>query len=272
MIREDQYFLGYRSAEHERLQAQAEDFHSEAAWLFDQVGPLDGKNVVELGVGPRGCLDELARRVGPTGTVIGVERDAESVELARKFVVDRTLDNVDVRQGDARATGLPGDSFDLVTERLILHNVPRPEEIVAEAVRLARPGGWVAFHEGDRVGQVCDPPAESWSRLMAVSQQYADRNNINLFVGRRMPNLLRRAGLVDVQVRPVVYIDHEPGHERRMVLADFAENLRDRLISSELITREEFDELHSALSSHLADPGTTVISHLYVQAWGRKPE
>jgi len=32
-----------------------------------------------------------------------------------------------------------GHTFDLVTERLILHNVPRPEEIVAEAVRLARP-------------------------------------------------------------------------------------------------------------------------------------
>ncbi|WP_405090075.1 methyltransferase domain-containing protein [Micromonospora sp. NBC_01392] len=272
MILEDQYFLGYRSAEHDRLRAQAEDFRSEAAWLFDQVGPLDGKHVVELGVGPRGCLDELARRVGPTGSVIGVERDAESVELARKFVVDRTLDNVEVRHGDARATGLPGDSFDFVTERLILHNVPRPEEIVTEAVRLARPGGWVAFHEGDRVGQVCDPPAESWTRLMEVSQRYADLNKINLFVGRRMPGLLRRAGLVDVQVRPVVYIDHEPGHERRMVLADFAENLRDRLIASELITREEFDELHTALSSHLADPGTSVISHLYVQAWGRKPE
>ncbi|MEW2378560.1 methyltransferase domain-containing protein [Micromonospora sp. NPDC047812] len=271
MILEDQYFLGYRSAEHERLQAQAEDFQSEAAWLFDQVGPLDGKAVVELGVGPRGCLDELSRRVGPDGTVIGVEREAESVELARKFVVDRTLDNVDVRQGDARATGLPGDSFDFVTERLILHNVPRPEEIVAEAVRLARPGGWVAFHEGDRVGQVCDPPAESWSRLMDVLKRYADRNTIDLFVGRRLPGLLRRAGLVDVQVRPVVYIDHEPGHPRREVLADFAENLRDRLITSELITREEFDVLHAALRRHLVDPDTTVISHLYVQAWGRKP-
>lgn len=271
MILEEQYFLGYRSAEWERLREQAEDFRSEAAWLFDQVGPLDGKTVVELGVGPRGCLDELAGRVGPDGTVIGVERDAQSVELARKFVVDRTLDNVDVRHGDARATGLPGNSFDLVTERLILHNVPRPEEIVAEAVRLARPGGWVAFHEGDRVGQVCDPPAESWNRLMDVTQRYADRNMIDVFMGRRLPGLLRRAGVVDVRVRPVLYIDHEPGHSRRMVLADFAENLRDRLITSELITREEFDDLHAALRRHLADPGTNVISHLYVQAWGRKP-
>jgi SAM-dependent methyltransferase len=271
MILEDQYFLGYRSEEHDRLRAQAEDFQSEAAWLFDQVGPLEGKAVVELGVGPRGCLDELAARVGPDGTVIGVERDAESVELARKFVVDRTLDNVDVQQGDARATGLPGDGFDFVTERLIMHNVPRPEEIVAEAVRLVRPGGWVAFHEGDRRGQSCDPPAEAWDRLMEVSQRYAERNSIDLFVGRRLPGLLRRAGLVDVRVRPVLYIDHELGHPRRLVLADFAENLRDRLISSELITRAEFDGLHAALRQHLADPGTTVVSHLYVQAWGRKP-
>lgn len=272
MILEDQYFLGYRSAEHERLREQAEDFRSEAAWLFDQVGPLEGKSVVELGVGPRGCLDELANRVTPSGSVIGIERNADSVELARKFVVDLALDNVDVRQGDARATGLPGNSYDFVTERLIMHNIPRPEEIVTEAVRLVRPGGWVAFHEGDRVGQVIDPPAESWNWLMDVLKQYADRNGINLFVGRRLPGLLRRAGLVDIQVRPVVYIDHEPGHPRRVVLADFAENLRDRLIENELITKDEFDVLHTALRRHLTDPNTSVTSHLYVQAWARKPE
>lgn len=270
MVVTEQYFLGYRSAELDRLQVQAEALKDEAAWLFDRVGPLDGGAVVELGTGPRGTLDELADRVGPSGTVVGVERKAESVELARKFVADRALLNVEVRQGDARATGLPGGTFDLAAERLILHNVPQPEEIVAEAVRLVRPGGWVAFHEADRLAQMCDPPIEAWTRLMDVLKQYADRNKIDLFVGRRLPGLLRTAGLVDVLARPIAYID-EPGHPRRMVLSDFAENLRDRLITSGLITSEEFDDRHAELRRHLADPATTVFSHLFVQAWGRKP-
>jgi len=87
-----------------------------------------------------------------------------------------------------------------------------------------------------------------------VTQRYADRNMINVFVGRRLPGCSPRS-LVDVRVGRL-YIDHEPT-PAGMVLADFAENLRDRLIMSELITREEFDDLHAALRRHLADPGTT---------------
>src|SRR5690349_21128517 len=47
----------------------------------------------------------------------------------------------------ARAVGLADGSFDLVTSRLVLVNIPEPERMVATAVALARPGGVVAFHE-----------------------------------------------------------------------------------------------------------------------------
>jgi hypothetical protein len=33
----------------------------------------------------------------------------------------------------------------------------------------------------------------------------------------------------------------------------------------------ELDELSAALKHHLEDPDTLVVSHLYVQVWGRKP-
>jgi SAM-dependent methyltransferase len=266
----DQYLLGYQEAEQVRLLGQAERLTGEAAWLFDRVGPLDGKQVVELGCGPRGSLDALSERVGPTGSAVGVDRSADAVELARGLVADRGLSNVDVVLGDARSTGLPDAGYDLATARLVLVNVPQPEEIVAEAVRLVRPGGTVAFHEADAVSHVCDPPLEALTRLEEVLDRYAELNSIDRHVGRRLPRLLRNAGLVDVRARPIVYID-EPGHPRRYLLSDFVENLRDRLLAARVITRDELGELHGALKRHLAKPDTTVISHLYVQAWGRKP-
>jgi trans-aconitate methyltransferase len=69
----DLYFLGFSSAEQQRLQQQADEFAAESAWLFDQVGLQAGSRAVELGCGPQGCLELLAHRVGPTGSVIGVE-------------------------------------------------------------------------------------------------------------------------------------------------------------------------------------------------------
>jgi SAM-dependent methyltransferase len=266
----DQYFLGYRPAEQRRLQRQAEELAGEAAWLLDRVGPLDGRRVVELGTGPRGYLDALSERVGWTGTVVGVERSADAVALARLLVARRGFGNVQLLHRDARATRLPGASFDLAISRLVLVNVPRPEEIVAEAFRLARPGGMVAFHEADALSEVCDPPLDAWTQLRGLLNRYAALNGIDLFVGRRLPRLLRDAGLADVQVRPIVHV-HEPGHPRRSLLPDFVDNLRERLIANGLITRHELDRLQAEVRRHLEDPDTLVVSHLYIQAWGRKP-
>jgi SAM-dependent methyltransferase len=267
---EDQYFLGYRPAEQQRLQRQAEQLASEAAWLLDQVGPLEDRRVVELGTGPRGFLDALAERVGWTGTVVGVERSADAVALARLLVARRGLSNVQLLHGDARSTRLPAATFDLAIARLVLVNVPRPEEIVAEAVRLTRPGGMVAFHEADALSEVCDPPRGAWTRLRDLLNRYAALNGIDLFVGRRLPRLLRDAGLEDVHVHPIVHVN-EPGDPHRSLLPDFVDNLTERVIAGGLIARDELDSLQAEVRRHLENPDTLVISHLYIQAWGRKP-
>ena len=266
----DQYVLGYRQAEQERLQHQAKQLAHESSWLFDQIGLGPGANVVEIGCGPSGCLELLSERVGPSGRVVGVERNADAVALARQLVADRGLGNVQVLEGDARSTGLPRASFDLATSRLVLVNVPDPAEIVAEAVALVKPGSWVAFHEADYVAHVCDPPLEAWTRLVELVEVYSENNGIDPFIGRKLPRLLREAGLADIQVNPIVHV-YPPGHGRRSILLDFAENLSDRILAQELISEAELTALTTALAHHLANPDTLVVSHLFFQAWGRRP-
>jgi SAM-dependent methyltransferase len=201
---------------------------------------------------------------------VGVERSEDAVELARQMVAERGLANVEVRHGDGRATGLEHGGFDLATSRLVLVNVPQPEEIVREAVALVRPGGTVAFHEADWVAHVCDPPLDAWTRLVDLFHRFSQLGGMDLYVGRRLPGLLRAAGLDDVRSRAIVHV-YEPGHGRRTILADFVDNLGDRMIEAELITRTELDELQVTLRRHLEDPDTLVLSHLFIQAWATKP-
>jgi SAM-dependent methyltransferase len=271
MADEDPYVLGYRSAEQERLQRQAEELAGESSWLFDQLGPLTGKQVVEIGCGPRGCLDELSRRVGADGSVIGVERSPDAVELAREMVAAQDLGNVQVRELDARATGLPRASFDVVTSRLVLVNIPEPEQVVAEAVALAKPGGFVAFHEADWIAHVCDPPSDAWSAIVDLFVAYSDRNGIDPFIGRKVPRLVRDAGLIDVTAQPRIHV-YPPGHGRRTILHDFAENLTARVVADGMIDEATLDDLKARLADDLSDPTRLVVSHLFFQVWGRKPE
>ena len=270
MAERDEYFLGYRQVEQQRLQRQARELAGESTDFFARIGIGAGQRVVELGCGPRGCLDILAGLVGPSGRVIGVERGDESVDLARRLVADRALANVEVLHGDARATGLPRAAFDVVTARLVLVNVPKPQEIVHEAVALLRPGGVVAFHEADWGGHVTDPPLAAWDEFAALLERYSRANEMDLFIGRRLPRLLRDAGIVDVQLHPFVHA-YPPGHGRRMIYIDFLDNLHDRLLAQGMVTEAELLEMTTALRRHFEDPGTLMLSHLFMQVWGRKP-
>jgi SAM-dependent methyltransferase len=266
----DPYLLGYRTVEQDRLERQADELADESTALFDRIGVGSGWRVVEIGCGPRGCLGLLAARVGAAGRVVGMERSADSVARARCFVADSGLDNVEVREADARVTGLPSGTFDLATARLVLVNVPNPEEIVAEMVRLVRPGGVVALHEADSTIQRCDPPHAAQDRLLALLAAYAELNGIDRAIGVRAPRMLRDAGLVDVRVHPLVHV-YPPGHSRRMLVLEFVENARERIIEAGLSDAAELDDVTAGLRRHLEDPETLVVSSLFIQAWGRTP-
>jgi ubiquinone/menaquinone biosynthesis C-methylase UbiE len=88
-------------------------------------------------------IDQLTELVGPGGHVTGLDFNPANVALARDIARERGLENVEIVEGDARHTGLPDGSFDLVHARTLLINVPSPDGVLAEMVRLVRPGGVV---------------------------------------------------------------------------------------------------------------------------------
>jgi hypothetical protein len=81
--------------------------------------------------------------------------------------------------------------------------------------------------------------------------------------------MFRAAGLTDIQVNPVIHA-YPPGNNRRNILCDFLENVRDRILAEGLITETEFHKRLTELRCHLVDTDTLVLSHLFVQVWGRK--
>jgi SAM-dependent methyltransferase len=269
MEKVDQYLLGQSSAEQARLQQQASAFANDSNWLFDQIRVAAGSRVVEIGCGPQGCLDLLSSRVGPNGSVVGVEMDGNAVATARRFLADRGITNVELRQGDGKATGLPRESFDLATARLVLVNIPEPEKVVAEMMALVKPGGTVALHEADWGGHLMDPPLPACERLVRAFNEYATANGIDLYIGRRLPRILRDAGLVDIQFNPLVH-EVRPGHPNRSLFVQFARNLRDRLLGQGYISEGELTDSITQFERHLEDPATLFIACSLIQAWGRK--
>src|SRR5271165_6145657 len=204
MTQPDIYLLGRGPGEEERLKRQIADLAPVSDAQLVKIGIRPGERVVDLGCGPGGVLHLLGKRVGPTGSVLGIERSPHFVELARRFAADLALTQVEVREGDAYDTGLPRGTFDGAHMRFVLVNVPRPELIVREMVSLVRPGGWVASLEADQEARVHDPPSAEFQRLSEAYFENARSQGIDPFIGRRTHRLFRKAGLTDIAVDVVI--------------------------------------------------------------------
>jgi SAM-dependent methyltransferase len=264
------YALGSSPAESDRLRRQSAELAGHSATLLDRAGLRPGQAAADLGCGPSGILGLLAGRVGPAGRVTGLEINPASVALAREFAAEHGLANVEVMQGDARSTGLPADSFDLVHARTLLINIPDPGGVVAEMVRLARPGGWVVALEPDVAVSVCYPPHPAWDRLLELSISVHRQNHADPFIGRRLPGLFRQAGLTEIGVEAAADI-YPPGHSRRTVRMDLVRSMRPAILDRKLADERELEELDRAAREHVGDPDTLVLPHLLFLAWGRKP-
>ncbi len=258
------YALGADAGEQARLIRQSGELRPEAEALLAGIGLRPGDAALDLGCGPRGILRLLAAAVSPGGRVVGLDANPAHVAAAAQ------LAGAEVIRGDARHTGLPAASFDLVHARTLLVTIPEPAEVLAEMVRLARPGGWVASQEPDVEHALCYPPLPAWDRLWEIFRAAFTRAGADLHIGRRLAEMYRQAGLVDIQVQ--VHAGTYPvGHSRRSIIPDLVRSLHPVIRERGLASAAELAEVDGAVRRHLADPGTLMMPHLMVAVWGRKP-
>jgi ubiquinone/menaquinone biosynthesis C-methylase UbiE len=264
------YALGRDPGETARLQRQSEELLPASAALLDKVGIGPGQAAIDLGCGPAGIIELLAQRVSPGGRVMGVDADPIHVAMARQLAARRGLANVQIVEADARHTGLPAGSFDLVHARTLLATVPRPADVLAEMIRLTRPGGWIASLEPDCEHSLCYPAHPAYSRMHEIFRAAFTRNGADLLIGRRLTELYLAGGLEDIGVdaRAGVY---RAADSRRTVLADLVRSLHPFILQLGLASQTELDRIDQAVRQHLDHPGTIVVPHLSFLAWGRKP-
>jgi SAM-dependent methyltransferase len=264
------YALGSSPGESARLQRQADELAADSAALLDKVRLRPGQSAIDLGCGPRGVLDLLAERVSPGGRVVGLDADPVHTAMAADFAAERRLSGVEIMTADARSTGLPSGSFDLVHARTLFINLSEPAGVAAEMARLARPGGWVAAMEPDTEHALCYPPHPAFDRVCEIFRVVFSRNGADVAMGRRVAELFRQAGLADVEVEARVQM-YPPGNSRRTVRLDLVRAMRPMVLEMGVATEAELDELDAALRPHLTHPDTITMSGLLFLTWGRKP-
>src|SRR6266481_4089038 len=117
------YLLGSTDAEHERLIRQAVRLAPVTERFFREAGLGPGQRVLDLGSGVGDVAMLAARLVGPSGEVVGIERDPRSLDRARARVAEAGLRNVSFTQSDVSQI-TASEPFDAVVGRFILMWLP----------------------------------------------------------------------------------------------------------------------------------------------------
>ena len=149
MKSEDQpaeYHLGYSETEHERLTRQAARLAPVTEYFFRDAGIGLGQRVLDVGSGVGDVAMLLSRIVGSSGEVVGVERDAHSIERARSRVAQAGLRNVKFVESDI-AQFSDDVPFDAAVGRYVLQFLPDPVAVLRSLSLMVKRGGVIAFAE-----------------------------------------------------------------------------------------------------------------------------
>ena len=98
-----------------------------------------GGAIADLGCGGGNLVIALARRF-PQSKVVGFEVSDTALAVARKRLAAAKLPNASVVDARETPMGAAGP-FDLVTTYDVLHDAPKPEQLVEEAAAALAPGG-----------------------------------------------------------------------------------------------------------------------------------
>ncbi|MBI4205473.1 MAG: methyltransferase domain-containing protein [Betaproteobacteria bacterium] len=112
-------------------------------FLMDNLSP--GGTVVDIGSGAgMDCL-LAGRRVGPEGTVVGVDMTDEMIERARAGAEEAGLDHVRFEKGDINKLPVDPDSVDVVISNGVFNLAPDKAALFTELYRVVKAGGRLQF-------------------------------------------------------------------------------------------------------------------------------
>ena len=246
------YALGSTDSEHERLIQQAARLARCTERFFREAGIGKDQRVLDLGSGVGDVAMLVAKIVGPSGEVVGVERDPRSIARAKARVAEAGLRNVSFTQSDVSqiASTRP---FDAAVGRFILMFVPDPVAVLRSLSELVRPGGILALQESSWAPIFAiSTHLPLWSAAASLMCETFQRSRANPEIGLALYRIFQEAGLPAPAMQMEIPLGDDPDFIRWMY--DVICSLRPQIQQLNLSLGElgDFDTLPERLQAEVA--------------------
>jgi SAM-dependent methyltransferase len=240
--------------------------------------PLD--KVLDIACGPGGWALDAAFAL-PDAEVAGIDISATMINYARARALSQGLKNASFEIMDiTRPLEFSTGTFDLVNARFLIGVLKREQwpALLAECMRILRPGGILRLTETVNYGTTTSPAYERFFRVLGARALHRAgygfaTSEDSLDMTLALPHLLRKSGCEDVFVKAHA-LELAPD---RVGWADFYETanitslmLVPLLLKTQVADEQECRELHVQMLVELLQEECYGMWH-YVTAYGIKP-
>jgi ubiquinone/menaquinone biosynthesis C-methylase UbiE len=265
------YALGYTDAEQERLMRQATLIAPHTERLFREAGIGVGHRVLDLGSGMGDVSMLVAGLVGASGEVVGIERDATSIERAQARVAAAGLRNVSFLNTDVNKIAIDRP-FDAAVGRFILMFLPDPVSVLQSVVPLVRPGGVLAFQEPSWIPMLAlGDRLPLWSCALRSIHETILRSGANPEMGRALYSIFQTIGLPAPKMHLEIPLGSDAGFVR--IISDLVCSLQPLAMVHDVSLEElgDLNTLRDRICVEIAAANTVVSVVPLLGAWSRKP-
>ena len=237
--------------------------------LLVDAGIAHGMRVLDVGCGRGDVSLLIARLVGASGEVVGVDRDLRALALAGDRVRDLGLPNVRFVEGDFTALGEEHGVYDAAVGRRVLMYQADVVRALRGLVRVLRPGALVVFQEADAtMVPASRVPLPLNARVNRWMWQTVEREGGNIHMGFDLAASLEQAGLLVEQVRAEAIVQTPKSrHPVGMIIRTMMPRILEHGVATE--AEIDVDTLDERLAAECQEAHATYIGDMAFGAWAR---
>jgi SAM-dependent methyltransferase len=207
--------------------------------------------------------------VGPTGSVLGIDRSPEVMAVARRRVQEAGQHHVVFDEADASTWRAP-EPFDVLVGRLLLFHVADPVAVVRHQIGNLRPGGTFVALDFDLGGSRAEPPVAMVSDVLAWVQAAFRAAGAWPRIGSRLGTILQEAGLSRVTTFGVQAYIQSSDPSGPALLAGVTRSLAPAIVRHGIASAEQLDVAtpESRIADAVRQANAVILPPTLVGAWG----
>ncbi|MEW5872776.1 MAG: class I SAM-dependent methyltransferase [Chloroflexota bacterium] len=176
---------------------------------FEQVfAPISARRILDVATGAGGFIQALMETLQSYTEIIGIDASERFAAVFAETFAEKPVRFVNM---DAARLDFPDGHFDMVCIANSLHHLEKPEEVLAEMLRVLRPGGWFVvsemYRDDQSEAQLTHVLMHDWWGAVDTARGVTHRET---YPRQAIVGIVQDLGLAHCDFYDIAYLDEDP--------------------------------------------------------------